>query len=641
MRQPIVLDTVELIVTSDASFSRPFRAEHGAGLVINAVYQGLPERAAPHVARFLRELSWLTALDDYHAHPEMEPSERLGMAFALSQSRCEGTPGINPISALRRLCQLGRLTTVCARFMADPSLLRAIPDLSPFAPLSPAVGLAIRLIDASSLVVRGRQGEGREAISRIYADLRGPAAEGVDPLTQLALEGTALGQLCSVEADYGVEGALAHIDELSTRMPNLAESCRARYYLSRGLTQESEAARRDCERLSVQSGGLLETRISELTSYLALYSLLGDVLGLKRTLAAMMEVLKTRPAWKARVALARAQVLRCRHEYAAGLATIDAALSELAPENGEWSPAAALRVTLLDLSGDMVGAVRSGTHDLAVAIREGLPHAGIALALALSCARAGEGALAERHLATAREALESQQASGIHLGVYFEVGARIASLTGDRDEFAARAEHCAQFFRHGENPVLTARYDALLRNDRVVQAQTSPSVDQAATVIIRARGAPGPSSAAAPESSFTSDALADALGLLVERTNALGGFLYVRGAAGWNRVYGTPGLAVPADLDAAVHGHLTELEEPATAVMGPQDGATESHARPLALSIGGGEHMISCPLTQQRETDRIVAVAVLSVEGDASVDIPTTSLVAAARALSPHVSLAL
>ncbi|HEX4339459.1 MAG TPA: protein kinase [Polyangiaceae bacterium] len=462
VRAPVVLDTVEAMVASD-QYGRAFRAEHGAGFVINAVYRGLPERAAPHVAHFLRELSWLTALEDFHARTDVEPPARLGMAFALAQERCEGTPGVNPVGALRRLCQLGTLATICARFMCDPSLLGAIPDLSPFAVLSPAVGLTIRLIDAFSMAVRGRYWKARAAISSIYEDLRGFIGEGIDPLTRMALETSSLGQLCSLEAEYAVRETLPHVDALAAFMPNLAESCRARYYLACGMTESSEAARRNCERLSVQSGGLLETRVSELVPYLNLYAIFDDVLGLKRTLSAMTTVLATRPGWKQRVHLAKAHVARCRGKYGAGLAEVEAALAGSSPGDADWALLAALHVTLLELSGAVERAVDDGKRYLDAALRNDLPTSGIALSLSLASARAGDHGEAERHVTFAEAALSAEGASGIHLGWCSEVGARIASLRGDRALFQQRAERCARLYRHGENPTLTARFDALIR----------------------------------------------------------------------------------------------------------------------------------------------------------------------------------
>jgi hypothetical protein len=529
-RQPIVLDALEHILSSDGAFDDAFRIDHGAGMVMNAVYQGQPERAATRAAQALGRLSWLTALDDYHARPDLDVGARLGLAFGLATERCAAASnrGLDPVGALRRLCQVAITTAICARFMADPALLDVIPDLSPFAPLSPAVALAVRLVAAIGSLVRGKDMEGLRGVQSICVDLRGSSGEGLDALTRIALERSALGQLCTVEAEYATDSALAHIGDFSRMMPDFAESCRARYYLARGMPRESEASRKAFERLSVQSGVLQETRISELSTYLTLYALAGDVLALKRVLAAITEVAKTRPGWRFRVALAKSHLARSRGDFAAGLATLEAAMPELPGEHVDWTAFAALRVALVDLSGDGARAIELGRESLTWARAHGLFPAGIALSLALAFSARGDTAEAEAHFALGKSALEGRGAAGIHLGWCLEVGARIAAARGDRVAFIERVAECARLYRHGDNPILTARYDALMRADRSAVLRTDHVADQTATVVIGRRAADSSaadgSSGSLDESSSGSgvegDPEPEAIALMVERTVA-------------------------------------------------------------------------------------------------------------------------
>ncbi|HEX3594200.1 MAG TPA: protein kinase, partial [Polyangiaceae bacterium] len=409
LNRSIVQDALELIVCSDADFSDNFRAGHGAGMVMNAVYQGLPERAAPHTAEFLQRLSRLTALDDYHARTDLDPGARLGITLGLAHARCSEDPrGLDPVNAVRRLCQLSISTALCARFMADPHLLAGIPDLSPFAPLSPGVALAARLVSAMGMLVRGQDWEAWDAIDRLRAELRAIPTEGLDALTRLSLESVALGQLCALEAEHACATALQHIDEYTPRAANMAESCRARYYLAEGMLAKSELARRNFEILSVRTSGSREARIIELPTYLGLHAMSDDVLGLKRTLGAIAEVARTRPRWKSRVALASAHLHRCRGEIGVGLATIERSLAELPPEHGDWAPSAALRIALLDLAGNPAGAVDAGVAYLAESRKRRVPPVGLMLSLALAFANAGNEEAAEDHVNLARVALEAR-----------------------------------------------------------------------------------------------------------------------------------------------------------------------------------------------------------------------------------------
>jgi hypothetical protein len=407
------------------------------------------------------------------------------------------------------------------------------------------------------------------------------------------------------------------------------------------MAVESEAARKSCELLSLQSGGLQETRIAELPAYVSLYATAGDVLGLKRALAAITEVAKTRPGWKSRAALVKAHLFRCRGDFADGLATIEAALAELPAEHGDWAPMAALHVALLELSGNPARAIEAGTAYLRRARDGELPYAGIALALALAFAKTGDGAAAEEHVALARMALETVGAGGIQLGYCFEVAARVASLSGDRSAFLEASTACARQYHQGENPVLTARYDALMRADLMMASRVGAAVEQITVVVGKPRQAELAPSVPGSSGSSDDEVHADVLALLVERAGALGGFLYARVGDVWSRICGTPGLEAPSNLDASVLERLTEMEDPVTEAMDAEDAPTAFTGRTRTLTSTDGCRMVSCLLAETGDpSERIVGIAVLAVANDAHIDISTTSIAAAARALAPRMHAA-
>jgi hypothetical protein len=407
------------------------------------------------------------------------------------------------------------------------------------------------------------------------------------------------------------------------------------------MSVESEAARKNCELLSLRSGGLQETRIAELPSYLTLYAIADDVLGLKRVLAALTEVAKTRPGWRARVALAQAHLFRCRGDAAAGLATVEAALSGLPKEHNAWAQLAALHVALLELAGERARTVETGAAYLVRAREQELPCAAISLSLALALARSGDAAAAEAHVAVARSALEAFGAGGIPLGYCFEVAARVASHSGDRMAFLENSATCARLYRHGENPVLTARYDALVRADLVAVARVGAVADQATVIVGRPRAPDVPIAVSGSSGSSDADVHADVLALLVARAGAIGGFLYARVGDVWSRICGTPGLEAPDDLDASVLEHMTELDDCVTQAIGAEDPPTVFSGKSRTLTSTDDCRMISWALAELgTDSDRIVGVAVLAVANDATIDIPTTSLDAAARALAPRVHMA-
>jgi len=131
------------------------------------------------------------------------------------------------------------------------------------------------------------------------------------------------------------------------------------------------------------------------------------------------------------------------------------------------------------------------------------------------------------------------------------------------------------------------------------------------------------------------------LALLVERAGALGGFLYARVGDGWGRICGTPGLDAPDNLDATVLERLTDVDDPVTEAMSTDDAPTAYIGRSHPITSSDGRHLVSCLLADaENPSERIVGVAVLAVAPDALIDIPTTSIAAAARALAPRVHIA-
>jgi hypothetical protein len=446
-----------------------------------------------------------------------------------------------------------------------------------------------------------------------------------------------LGQLCALECEYGSQDTLAHLAEFATMMPDLAESCRARYFLSRGMSAEAAAARRQFELISAQSHGLQEARNIELPTYLALQAMSDDLLGLKRTLASLVEVAKTRPFWQGRVAVASAHVARCRGDYGKGLALVEASLEGMPDGSAAWAATAALRVTLLDLAGVPGAAIEAGVAYLATARARRVPIVGIGLALTAAYARVGETDAADHLYQELRKLLEDRGAAGIVLGRCFEVGAFVASQRGDRAGFQERAEACAGEYRRGENTALTARYDALLRADQRSRTMGDERSDYATVVVGRRRAAEtGTSRDGSGSSSVSSDVHADVLALLVERAGARGGFLYTWTDGSWSRVFGTPGLEAPSGLDAAVLECIASRTEGVTQTMGATTATGAGPERHWFFTSAAGDRLVPCLLEDNAANDHVVGVAVLAVGTDGNVDIPTTSLAAAARALAPN-----
>jgi hypothetical protein len=147
--------------------------------------------------------------------------------------------------------------------------------------------------------------------------------------------------------------------------------------------------------------------------------------------------------------------------------------------------------------------------------------------LAVAEAKQGNNADAVVIADSAIEAFKGFSKTGLSLGLAYETRARVALLMNDRETFLSYAILCAEQYKVGHNPALTAKYEKLMQEAR--QAKV---------------GIPGELAEAAGLSALSGDTVLRlitnlfdeckgpqaraerALELLVKQSNCLGGYLY-------------------------------------------------------------------------------------------------------------------
>jgi tetratricopeptide (TPR) repeat protein len=587
VRSPVTLEALQLFCEmSDVPGAHPAAAgNYAGGLVINAMYQGFPERAAALIPRAFRELAKYTGVDDYRALANLPAPERLMRALTLANERCKapGIGGLDLIGLMRRQTQLCIATPVCATFLADTSLLEGIPDLTPFISLSPALAIAQRLVDALSKLARGQTWLAWDVLREVHEQLSSPQAETIDGLTLLALSMTAIGYLCACDAEHASPETLAHLDQYAKYMAHNAQSVRARYYFALGDLTRWASARQQSELLSVQSNSLLETRHTDTAGYLGLFALAEDLLGLRRVHGEIVELTKTRSGWRYREAIARCQILRCEGRAAEALAIAESSLTSVPVLHGDFVHAASTHLELL-LATERWDAARSAGHDyLERARAAGLPEFRIELALAHAHAGLGELDAAERIYGEALRALGSRDVRGLLLGRAFETGARVALRRGDATAFEARARSCAEHYAVRHNPTLASRFTQLMRDAAragVIGSGPAHGQDAPADLALRALAS------AADDDVF----YAAVLDHLVKRSGAFGGYLYVPRQDALRCVARTEGLTWTdsSSVDRAANeyyarvspGAIDDVDEPTKVAT---TAASTTHSRELTL----------------------------------------------------------
>jgi hypothetical protein len=550
LRHPITLDTTDAISQlHDIPGVHPaMSAKYMAATVLNGTYRTLAEFTAERIPAALAEIARFSGLQDYAELTQLAAGERLSQALEAALQRC-GQPGLGSIdllNALRRQTQLSVTAAVTANFMSDARLVDAVPNLTPFSVLSPAIDAAAKLIDALSKLVRGQTWLAWDALLAVQRDLSSDAAQQLEPLTRMVLERVTLGYLCELNATFATEDAPRLIAEYAQLMPDIAASHGTRLCLAKGDLVGAAEARRRFEVMSVRTGGLANARIIELPVHLSVYALCGDIIGLRRTLRVLQDVAKKRPGFQARAELAQAQLLRWRGALSESLVLIESLLARLEPPHTDWQLAAVTQLDLLVAQNRSDEAVARGEDFLARAHANQLPTHLLAAAVAHACLAAGDHDRAEQHFTDAISQLEERGAQGVLPGCSYEIGARIALARGDAASFQERADACERHFRLGKHPALTARCNALRRGSRQGRhADMNPATASSETLMQTLRQL-----ALKPIDDVTF--FRSMLDRLIALAAAVGGVLYVHEEGALRRVAMAGAIAARPDLDALV-----------------------------------------------------------------------------------------
>jgi hypothetical protein len=563
LRHPITLETTEAIANlRDVLGAHPaMSAKYLSATALNGTYRTLAEFTAERLPAALAALAPFSGAQDYAALSQLAPHERLTQALTLASERCNrpGLGAMDILSALRRQTQLSVVTAVIANFMSDVRLLEAVPDLTPFRILSPALDSAAQVIDALSKLARGQTWLAWDALLEVQRELRGPAAAQLDALTRMVLERVVLGYVSEINSNFGTSTTGSLTDEYASQMPDLAASHRTLAFVAHGNLSAAAEARRGFELLSVLTGALANARILELPIHLIVHTLCGDVSGLRRTHRMLQDVARTRPGWQPRVEIAHAQLLRWRGELDESMGVLEGLLSQLQPPHTDWQLAAASHVNLLVTATRSAQAIELGHAYMARARATDLPDHLLAIALAQACLVAGDLVQAEQHFSEAVAQLERRGAQGVVPGCAYEIGARIASTRGDVPVFEARVEACGKHYQLGRHPALTARYNALRRagtsagrlgdDGRPVQTDVLSDTMMQSLQQFAQKAIDG--------ASF----YRGVLNLVLESAEAIGGILYLNQGEALKRVASAGAVATLPELDLAVARHCALIDD--------------------------------------------------------------------------------
>jgi tetratricopeptide (TPR) repeat protein len=299
------------------------------------------------------------------------------------------------------------------------------------------------------------------------------------------------------------------------------------------------------------------------------YAFAGDLARLKQLLPAIERRAEQAPGWRPPFLHARGAYQELRGALPEALADFEAGLQlTRAGEHPSYAHlAAAYLLVLLKLNRaqealstgrELLDAVRAA--DLGPAAHAVLE--AMARVLAENDAHDEARQLADESIAL----LEDFRAGGLVLGGAYETRARVALAARDQAAFETFARMCAAIYRAGRNPLLSARYAALMASAAAAHITITEEVESAATGWL----AKTLHALSQKHLNTSTDRARVALGSLLEAAGASGGFIYTVQRDGSTLVAQEGAVVAPIDLDKLV----TQLLERLTA---EHDDVTMAH----------------------------------------------------------------
>lgn len=566
---------------------------HRSGIVLNAIYNGLPGQAIRYLPKSVQSISYYSGLTDYFKLSHLDDSERLTRALELAQAHCEegvtDKDFFTPVDAIRRLSQLGLIAATHAFMTNDPLLLKIIPDLTPLRPLSPVIGIVIELIEAFRMLACGRTWNAWDTFRSVQKKLETIESGHLDELSRLALFGIAHGFRCAVETMYPTDTTRATIQQYEQIMPVLAHSFLSSYFLSMGDRALAESMHKQFEILVVQSGQGRDVYEYELWVNVLIFTLSNDLLSLKRSLSVLEDAVKTYRSLRYRKALVETHYLRCLGQFEQAIAVVEKSLSEMKPNQYDWAASAAVYIELLTLTGRFESAKQLGLDYLKQAEEQRAVTVLIELALSLSLSKLSEDRAAQQHLDAALAMLAEREVEGLVLARCYEVGARLAIERIDSPAFNHYAQKWAALYYKSSNPSMIALFDSLIRDadnrhiDIDLNLLNGLRTSRLKEVDIELRDKLKSTLNACKD---PQQLYADVLSALLERSRAKRGVLYLDTSNGLVRVaasFETPSLdAIDDEIDECYRSMAKPYED-TTTVSGTEQSFISSERNRLFL----------------------------------------------------------
>jgi len=387
-------------------------------------------------------------------------------------------------AAVLRLGQLASGGIGCAAASLSLELLRLVPNLTPFAGLSPAFAAWQTLAEGVNARLCEQTEIARGIYERQLARLDAPDGAGLQSTYRITQHLGISQTLAMIEASMGLPRCLERATRIDASPLHQANAMRIRmlYALWQGDVAEADKQKKQAELFTVERARRQTNEGAHLPRELLGHAMMDDLTRVKRTLDAIEPLAQRASGWKTVFLLAECEYQRIRGNAAAALSKAEAALASMHPAGHPvWAEAASARVRLLVMLDRFEDAADVGLEYLAEAERRdiGYERHYIRMPLAVALARLGRTAEAEAQADTAIAQLTELGTTGLNLGLAYEARARVASAVGNKEEFDRYLKLCATHYHVTSGGPLATRYERLVRDERLLNA--SPELTQSRT----------------------------------------------------------------------------------------------------------------------------------------------------------------
>jgi hypothetical protein len=610
-----------------------------------ATYQSCTRAAfVEHVRNLVAELSrssGLVRLAEMEAAGDPRPPrDRLSAALAEAHQAYLATPenerGLSPTEAIK---ELGLITRVVAGFAAsnfDMGLLELLPSLTPLAPLSASLQLAVQLQEADRQLIIGNRLQASRGFAAMRERLAQPDRAGLEPLVHWYTDLAFVYTIGLVEASLGIPTATKWADQLDADPAYRGNGHRIRaiVHLAQGETELAATCLKQAELWSLQSLAGQAYEGTTLRSEVEALAMAHDLMGLKARLDTIAALAERFPGWVPWLHFTRGAYQRLRGDDETALEEFESGMKLAKPgRHPAWIVLAGNWLSSAVRLGRCEEVRRRGWEWLDIADRLSDQEAfgyRVAVPLALAEARLGANDRARELIDATARALEAQGTRGLSLGQVYEAAAQIAVWGSDAPRFDRFARLCAEHFHSGHNPGLTARCAALMDQARSAgligggdgsstgsQDAVAEELKTLSTTFARCHG--------------TAERAAHALKLLVWRSQAAGGHLFAMHRQGPTLVAtlddGPPAAAVEAWVREYVLAHVRPADDP------DDHTQTQSAVQDAWLTPNGHPLRPVFVRAMRDGVEVVVALAVLRESPEARVEIPVTLIRAIGEAM--------